>query len=341
MTESSNEPVIVGGLFEALYAVRDPVTALRYWQSFGYRVGAEGRLEAAAAKQLYGVNASVRSIRLNHQRADHGLVRLMVWDQKQGDGLAARPIRGVGTRWTGQKIQDMARLNDHVQAALALDEKVWTVAPFFVGFTPKEQLAPFAEAIPGAREMVALSAQARQVFIEFVGRDLPLYGQVDPNCLFRTSQFTHQCLIVQDDSAKCLDFYDDTLGMARLNDLTTKYRPDVGPNRIFDLAEGEDFHVVDFDDPRSSNAPAERRSGRLKIIRLEERYAAPDWRDLSRPGNLGYTGNTLRVSDLEGMHEKVAGAGATGVTEIVADEFGRRAFSFDSPDGYFWTALEA
>ena len=50
---------------------------------------------------------------------------------------------------------------------------------------------------------------------------------------------------------------------------------------------------------------------------------------------------TLRVSDLEGMHEKVAGAGATGVTEIVADEFGRRAFSFDSPDGYFWTALEA
>ncbi len=341
MSEPSATPRIVGGLFEAFHAVPDPVAAIRYWQSFGYRVGADARLDAADAKKLYGVNLGLRSIRLQHQDADHGLVRLMVWDGAVGPGLGARPIRGLGTRWTGQKTLNMTRLHDHADAAQGLGEDTWIVLPFFVGFTPRDKLAPFAQAIPGVREMVALRALTRQVFIEFVGWELPQYGRVDPNCLFQTSQFTHQCLMIQDDSKKSLAFYDDVLGMVRLNDSTSAYRPGVGPNRIFDLVEGEAFHATDFDDPRATSAPVERRSGRLKIIRLEEGRAARDWRDLSRPGHLGYTGNSIRVSDLDGMRELVRGAGATAVTAATADEFGQRAFSFDSPDGYFWTAIEA
>ena len=114
--------------------------------------------------------------------------------------------------------------------------------------------------------------------------------------------------------------------MVRLNESTTPFTPGSGPSQIFGLADGETFHVADFDDPRSTNAPAERRSGRLKIIRLEEGRPAEDWRDLSRPGHLGYTGNSLRVADFDAMREKVQGSGATAVTDAVPDEFGRRAF---------------
>lgn len=341
MSESSSTPRIVGGLYEAFHAVPDPVAAIRYWQSFGYRVGPEGRLDAADAKKLYGVNLGLRSIRLHHQQADHGLVRLMIWDGAVGEGLGARPIRGLGTRWTGQKTLNMARLNDHAEAAQAAGEDMWVVSPFFVGFTPPAARAPFAEALPGVREMVALRAHSRQVFIEFVGWELPQYGRINPHCLFQTSQFTHQCLMVQDDSKKSLAFYDDVLGMVRLNDSTTTFTPDIGPNRIFDLADGEAFHATDFDDPRSTNAPTERRSGRLKIIRLEDGRPVADWRDVSRPGHLGDTGNTLRVNDIDGMRDRVKAGGGSAVTVVVTDEFGRRAFSFDSPDGYFWTAIEA
>ncbi|MEQ8246317.1 MAG: VOC family protein [Alphaproteobacteria bacterium] len=341
MSPPTPSPRIVGGLFEAFHAVPDPVAAIRYWQAFGYRVGPEGRLEAAAAKALYGVNLGLRSIRLQHQDADHGLVRLMVWDGTVGDGLGARAIRGRGTRWTGQKTLNVARLHDHAEAAQQVGETRWVVPPFFAGFTPRDKLAPFAQAIPGVREMVALGPLTRQVFIEFVGWELPQYGRIDPHCLFQTSQFTHQCLMIQDDSKKSLTFYDDTLGMVRLNDSTTVGVAGSGPARIFDLADGETFYASDFDDPRATNAPAERRSGRLKVIRLDEGRPAPDWRDLSRPGHLGYTGNSFRANDLAGMREKVVGAGATAVTSIAPDEFGHRAFSFDSPDGYFWTALEA
>ena len=80
--------------------------------------------------------------------------------------------------------------------------KCGSLPPFFVGFTPPEKQVPFAEALPGVREMVALRAHTRQVFIEFVGWGLPQYGAINPDCLFQTSQFTHQCLIVQDDSKK-------------------------------------------------------------------------------------------------------------------------------------------
>lgn len=341
MKEKKPTPRIVGGLYEAFHAVTDPVAAIRFWQSFGYRVGPEGRLDAADAKKLYGVDIGLRSIRLYHQQADHGLVRLMVWDGAVGEGLGTRPIRGLGTRWTGQKTLNMARLNDHAEAAQAAGEDLWVVPPFFVGFTPPAARAPFVEALPGVHEMVALRPETRQVFIEFVGWELPQYGQIDPHCLFQTSQFTHQCLMVQDDSKKSLTFYDDVLGMARLNDSSTAFTPDTGPNRIFDLADGETFHATDFDDPRSTNVPAERRSGRLKIIRLDKGRPVPDWRDLSRPGHLGYTGNSLRVNDIEGMRARVAAGGGTAVTAVAVDEFGRRAMSFESPDGYFWTAIEA
>lgn len=335
------QPGIVGGLFEAFHAVDELAPSLRYWEAFGYRIGADGRLDAAAANTLYGVNMALRSVRLQHQEADHGLVRLMMWEGSLSEGLGSLPIRGLGTRWTGQKTLNMIRILDHAKAARTIGEDIRMVEPFFVGFTPHDKLAPFADAIPGVREMVMLRPRSRQVFIEFVGWELPLYGKINPNALMQTSQFTHQCLMVQDDSKKVLDFYDGTLGMVRLSEATSQYKAGSGPAEIFDLEEGEDFHVADFDDPRSTNKPAERRSGRLKIIRLEEGRAAPDLRDRSRPGNYGLTGYSLRVRDLDAMREKVSGAGATAVTEIATDEFGRRAFSFELPDGYFWTAIAA
>jgi catechol 2,3-dioxygenase-like lactoylglutathione lyase family enzyme len=334
-------PRIVGGLYEAFHAVPDLVAGIRHWQSFGYRVGAEGCLDAAAAKKLYDVSLGLRSVRLYHQRADHGLVRLMMWEGAIGDGLGVRPIRGLGTRWTGQKTLNMARLNDHAAAAQSLGEEMCVVPPFFVGFTPPDKQAPFAEALLGVREMVVLRANTRQVFIEFVGWELAQYGRISPDCLFQTSQFTHQCLMVQDDSKKCLAFYDDVLGMVRLNESTSPYDPGAGTNEIFDLDEGEAFHVADFDDPRSTNAPSERRSGRLKVIRVEEGRPATDWRDLSRPGHLGATGYSIRVNDISGMREKIQGSGATAVTDAVSDEFGCQSISFNAPDGNFWTAIEA
>jgi uncharacterized glyoxalase superfamily protein PhnB len=41
------------------------------------------------------------------------------------------------------------------------------------------------------------------------------------------------------------------------------------------------------------------------------------------------------------MWKRVCGSGATGLTDVLADEFGTRSFSFVAPDGYSWTLLQA
>ncbi|MDQ1309562.1 MAG: hypothetical protein QG601_831, partial [Pseudomonadota bacterium] len=42
----------------------------------------------------------------------------------------------------------------------------------------------------------------------------------------------------------------------------------------------------------------------------------------------------------EGLWKLVQAGGATRVTDVLADEFGTRAFSFVAPDGYSWTLLQ-
>ena len=335
------EPGAEGGLFEAAFGVSDAIGAIRYWQRFGYRAGPTGRLDAAEAKRLYGVDSDLTSVRLHHQDADHGLVRLMVWDKPTGEGLAMTPFRALGSLWTGTRTADIYTLGEHAEALRAQGAAIKCVPPFFESYAPPGTAEPFFEALPGVREMAMVRPLWRQAFIQLVGFDLPLYGHIDPACLFRTSQFTHCCLVIQDDSRAQLAFYDQVLGLARQSEVESAFEESTGGRLIFNLEEGENFHVIDFDDPRSTNAPEGRRSGRLKIIRFNERSSVADHRDDAGPGRLGLGFYTLRVRALEAMRERVLAAKATEVSAVVPDEFGRPACSIRAPDGCSWTLIGA
>ena len=335
-------PGAVGGVFEVGIGTADPVAAIAYWQNFGYRVGPTGTLDAAAARALYGVESGLRSIRLLHGGSDHGLIRLMVWDRPRGPGLALEPFRRQGSLWTGQKTLNMATLHDHAEIVAARGGPIAVIPPFYTPVVPPAQVQPFAGPIPGIREMTVVQPEARQVFLEFTDYDLPLYGIVDPHSLFRASNFTHVCLLLQGDSAAPLDFYDQVLGLRRNSTVASSYERATGARRIFELQPGEAYHVIDFDDPRvpENAAPGQRRSGRLKTIRLEGRHPVPDRRDRTGPGASGLSHFTLRVAGIDALHEAVRGSGATDVSAVMADEFGRRAFTARAPDGTHWTLLD-
>ena len=59
---------VIGGLYEVCTGVPDAAEAIALWEGFGYRVGPIGRLTAAEAKALYGVDSGLQSIRLLHRR---------------------------------------------------------------------------------------------------------------------------------------------------------------------------------------------------------------------------------------------------------------------------------
>lgn len=87
------------GIYEVGIGVPDLETAIAYWQQFGYRVGAAGQLEAETAQALYQANSPLSSVRLFHQEADHGLIRLMQWAQPSNQGLGLSSMKARGNRW--------------------------------------------------------------------------------------------------------------------------------------------------------------------------------------------------------------------------------------------------
>jgi uncharacterized glyoxalase superfamily protein PhnB len=147
-------------------------------------------------------------------------------------------------------------------------------------------------------------------------------------------------MVASDDPA-IFDFYDRVLGLQRTHEETIPYENATGSRRIFGLRPGEGFHMVDFDDPASGKALADRRSGKLKCVRFAANADIEDRRSHSRAGSLGYSLYCWRTLEIESMHRRVTTAGATTVSDILPDEFGRRCFSFFAPDGYHWMLIEA
>ena len=339
------QPGCYGGLHEVCVGVPDLVEAIAFYEAFGCRIGAVGELDAAAARALYGVDSALRSVRLLHQQADHGLVRLMQWERPLNEGLGLAPnLRCVGSRWGVRVTHSVSNLVNHAQRAREAGQPLTLLEPVLavIGEVSGTHAArPFRDPIVGVREMVLLLPLYRQVFFERFGYESPAYGQVDPHSLLRTSQHTHCGLMIAHDDPQVLDFYDQVLGLQRWMDQHTPYENATGSRSIFGLEPGEGFHMVDFDDPRSGKALAERRSGKLKCVRFAAGARIENRLSRSRAGCLGYSLYAWRCHDIEALQRRVAAAGARQVSDVAHDEFGRRAFTFDAPDGYQWTLIGA
>ena len=332
----------IQGIYEVCIGVHEAQPLIDYWQQFGYHVGAEGTLLAQDAQQLYGVDSPLRSLRLEHQTADHGLIRLMVWENPLNAGLSMVPMKVRGNRWATSLTLDVMNLWNQAVTAEAAGMPIHYGPPQWTVIYPTAQGRPFLDPLVGVREMLLLQPLMRQVVFERFNYTVPDYGHPNLDSAFQASQVTHMGLVVQDDSQETLRFYDEVLGLLRVQDaLESTYETALGGRQIFDLQPGERFWVTAFDDPRSSKTDWQAaRSGRLYIVRFPETLALPDYREQARPGALGISLYTYRVQGLEGYCDRIHASSAQHITKIVTNEFGDRSFSFIAPDGYFWTLIE-
>ncbi len=344
MSPPASAPACVGGLYEVCIGVPDLDASIAYFAAFGCRPIARGRLSAAAAASLYGVQSAVESVRLGHGTADHGLVRLMRWDSPLNAGLGvARHLRCIGSRWGTRLTTNVLSIANHAQTARDAGEPLEWVEPLLdvIGEVAGGQAArAFLDPIVGVREMAVFQPLYRQVFFQRFGYSSPLYGTVDPQSLHATSQFTHCGLMVATDAHDVFEFYDGVLGLKRWMDSATTYEKSKGGRRLYALEPGEGFHIVDFDDPRSGHTLTDRRSGKLKCIRLAGSANITDRQHESRAGCLGLSAYSWRVRDAEALWPRVRAAGATELSDVCQDEFGARAFSCRAPDGYYWILLQ-
>ncbi|HEY9653052.1 MAG TPA: VOC family protein [Coleofasciculaceae cyanobacterium] len=342
MSQSNSSPASIEGIYEVCIGVQEPISQIQYWEQFGYRIGQMGELAAEAVKQLYGVNSSLQSIRLYHQDADHGLIRLMVWETPKNEGLKMSSMKVKGNRWATTLTADLLNILNQGEEATAQGLPVKYTQPSWEVIYNKERKGrPFIDAAIGVREMMLLQPLTRQVLFQRFNYTVPNYGNINQVSPFRTSQVTHMGLVIQDNSKETLRFYEDILGLLRVrDDVETSYESSEAGRQIFDLQPNERFLVTAFDDPRSSQSDWQAaRSGRLYIIRFPESIPLESRLDESSPGCLGMSLYTYRVRDLEGYFNRIKMSAAQTVTDIVTNEFGEPSFSFIAPDGYFWTLI--
>jgi catechol 2,3-dioxygenase-like lactoylglutathione lyase family enzyme len=333
----------IEGIYEVCIGVSEPIAAIQYWEQFGYRIDRLGELSTKTAQELYGVNSALRSIRLAHQNADHGLIRLMVWQKHTNDGLGMGSMKVKGNRWATTLTADtLSILNQVEEAARAGLSIKYTHPHWEIIYNKEKKSRPFIDPAIGVREMMVLQPLTRQVLFQRFGYTLPHYGQIDETASFKTSQFTHMGMVIQDNSKETLNFYEEVLGLLRVrDDVETSYESSLAGREIFDLAPGEKFFVTAFDDPRSHKTDfLAARSGRLYMIRFPDSLKLESRFEQAQPGCLGMCLYTYRVRGLEGYRDRLKASQAQKLTDIVSNEFGEQSLSFIAPDGYIWTLLE-
>ena len=339
-----NNHTTISGIYEVCIGVTDAISAIQYWQQFGYHIGEIGQLTAAIADQLYRVNSPLQTIRLYHQNADHGLIRLMIWQNPTSAGLGISSMKRKGNRWGTTLTTDILGILNHAEAAKSIGENIlYTQTHWEVIYNKDQKIRPFVEPLMGVREMLLLQPLTRQVLFQRFGYNVPNYGQINDHAPLQTSQFTHVGIVAQDDSKEILKFYEETLGLLRVrDDVETTYESSLAGREIFKLNPGEKFIVTAFDDPLSSQTDfMAARSGRLYIIRFPENITLQSRFTDAQPGSLGMCLYTYRVQGIEIYWQRVRESAATQITEIVNNEFTEKSFSCVAPDGYFWNIVES
>lgn len=335
-----NQNPTITGIYEVCIGITEPLSMIQYWQQFGYRIGQIGELTAPTVDKLYGVNSNLRSIRLYHQDADHGLIRLMVWEKPTNEGLQMTSMKVKGNRWATSLTTDILNILNHAEDAKTKGLPIKFSFPEWEIIYKMDKGRPFIDPAVGVREMMLLQPLTRLVLFERFNYTVPHYGKINQASAFKSSQVTHAGMIVQDDSKEMLQFYEDVLGLLRArDDAQTSYESSEAARQIFDLQPGDSFTVTAFDDPRSSVNWQEARSGRMYIIRFPEAVKLASCFDRAQPGCLGMSLYTYRVGDIEFYFNRVKSSAAENVTDIVSNEFGEQSFSFVAPDGYIWNLV--
>ncbi len=162
---TQEQPTSIAGIYEVCIGVRDPIPMIQYWEQFGYRIGRVGELSAPEVNKLYGVNSSLRSLRLYHQDADHGLIRLMVWENPTNEGSQMGSMKVKGNRWATTLTADILNILNHVEEAVTAGLPVKYTNPLWeIIYKREREGRPFIDPAVGVREMMLLQPLTRQVF---------------------------------------------------------------------------------------------------------------------------------------------------------------------------------
>lgn len=223
-TSMSGDQVVppITGIYDVMLGVStqaDLEQCVRHYQQFGFgEPSHDGSLSAEKAENLYGHKSALTAVRLPHQDADHGLLRIVLWESLKNDGVwpFAR-LKAAGSRWTTALTVDALNVYQHVRNAQAsegiLDQKMfatvgalqttsrswYSVSPTGdVFYKPEKDEPPFVGKQPSLHEMlVSGNVTGKQVLFTRHDYHLENYGRVNESAHFPT-RFVAEVVVCQE-----------------------------------------------------------------------------------------------------------------------------------------------
>jgi catechol 2,3-dioxygenase-like lactoylglutathione lyase family enzyme len=333
---------LVGGIYDIGVGVTDLAEAQAFWESCGYSAGATAKLSAADAQALYGVDSAATCIRMMHQKATAGLIRLIKWETPLGPGLNMAPLRTHGCRWSVHRTDNIANAYVHGEILRRQGKPIHLVGPHYNFDLARkfEEKRPFKEPIAASGDVLLFVPEAQLVAMTRMNFDVPKYGTINESAPLRMTEGCHMALVLQGDDLAIFDFYEDVIGFKRYHQVDISYQPGYMPSDMFSLTPEESFSEIDFDDPEAGDDPTEHLPGRLRCFLVRSPNPPDDRLARSQPGHIGHSFYSVRVRDIDALHTAVKGSAATHLTKIMPDEFGTPSFTFKAPDGFAWAAMQ-
>ena len=181
---------LIGGIFDIGVGVSDLDAAAEFWASCGYRRGPEGSLTAAESRALYNVDSAVTSVRLLHQNATAGLIRLMRWQRPTGPGLQMAPLRTHGCRWSVHRTDNIANAYVHGEVLRKQGKPIHLVGPHY-NFDLGKKIAdkrPFREPLAASGDVLLFQPEAQLVAMTRMNFSVPKYGTINTASPLRLSE---------------------------------------------------------------------------------------------------------------------------------------------------------
>ena len=327
----------ISGVYEVMTGVKDAAPVIEYFAEFGFRVVAEARIEAAAARALYGVDSALHSYRLQNGAVDsHGLLRILEWAHPVGEGVGYSPADTIGLRMAVMNTRDVVRIHDVFQELRKSRQPWLPTPPIFddpLGVVAGEQRKPsIKDRRTGVREMAVYGSWFNHVFFQRYGYRIPGYGTVGADAPLQTSEFTHHDFLIKGDVGEVTRYYSQVLGLRPEGppSLHGDWLP--GPRRVFKMKPGTSHWYIGFVSPNNI-------CGKLKFFAPRDLATVADRSAQQRIGELGITLHSLYTPRLEEMHRRAREFGLEP-TAVRRNEFGEQSFVFTGPDGASWQILE-
>ncbi len=324
----------ISGLYEVIMGVKNADEAIHYFGEFGFTVRDSSTMSEGDVLRLYGIKSKLKSYRLQNGDIDsHGLLRLLVWENRLGDGVGYSTPETIGSRMAVMMTKDIFRLSDIYKAIRAGGKEAWfltePIADDLFGLDGKEKNTFFKRPVY-VREAAVYGEFFNHVFFQRYGYTVLGYGTINPNAPLKTSEFTHHDFFIAAKDNSVLNYLSQGLGLKPEKEPSLDGDWQKGPQRVFDMPSGYSHLYQGFVSPNNG-------CGKLKFFIPQQ--AKPDRSEHQRIGELGITLHSFYTPKLEMVQGLLQRQGIT-TTPFVKNEFDEKCFVFKGPDGSSWQIIE-